>query len=815
MIKKTLLLLLLFNSIISILHAQVPEINTTEEVQQESPPINYDRNFHYAKPPRPQGKSTSTGSYLENQKFGLKINDSIVTKAIYDRIIFNTPYGFIVKQGKKYGYISPKGEAIIAVKYDSIGVLGSRSPFLLVKKRNAFGIINHKGEKILSIKHPKILGANNANLCAVEDKAGNFYLYQNNKKVFKHHLDRIAFYDNGAIIGQHGKYGFISNTTKTKIEYDTLTTNGFWNRSRNYTKNTFPPFYSFGSKQLDRLVVEKEGKFGMIDLSGNVIIPIENDEIYHEPRQNFFYITKGKKRGTYLTQCNKFIPAEYDKVSMDKGDIILTKDKKVGIINKQTGDVIIPIEYTSAKSLNRSYSDAPRGFYIVKNGETTGLISNQKVIIPIEFDYIYPFEKMFVVVKEDLRGLYSQTGEIIQPLIYNSILSPRTDENAVIFTKKDDQYGMLTMEGNTLYKNVFKQRFSIADSEQNLNLLKRKATAFYQGLQHENGKYGVIDVFTGQLNLPLEYDGIHQKIIDDIKNETYFLVSKDGKYGLVDEKNEVVIHLKYDRLDISLNRHLKNADDLKNTFFVVQQNGKYGVINLSDEVIIPLQKEEITKISATTGLFKVKKGDVYILINHKNEILNETRFDEIANFELRRTSNATNERKRIALTFTDGKMREIDENGTFLTQPISMQPHEGFQSIIDIKTALIDALNSPNDSALYYFAEKITPSDHLMYFFKDSDLRIKNQTQYLHYESITARYYKKLLEFKYYEWKNGNFELSNIQTEDYTVKENGLVTNRRISNWAYGDTRILEKILRHAIKINGYWISGYFLKGSF
>jgi len=811
MIKKICLLLLLISSHF-VLFAQIPP--SEKEIRYSIGDPDYD--VPVAKPPR--GNGSSMGTYGENQKYGLKINDTVITQPIYDKVALNSPYGFIVKKGDKYGFINRKAEETIAIKYDSIGIFDGRSLFLLIKKKNAFGVMNHKGEKILSIKYPKVLGCNKALLCVVEGKTGKFFLYQDNKKVFNHHLDRIAFYENGAIIGYNGKYGFVSDVTKTKIWYDRLTIRGFRNNIRNSNKRQFPPFHRFRNMVLDRLIVEKDKKFGMIDFSGNLIVPIENDQIYYNSRERFYVITKGKKQGAYIIQANKYLPAEFDRIRLDKNKLKVTKEGKVGIINNQTGEVIIPLKYTDIDYLDDVHRDEIRGeFYRVKNGELVGLATPEKLIIPIEFEYIYAFEGMFQVLKNDIRGLYSTEGDVIQPLIHDYILRPRTDKNAVIFTKKNGQYGILTMEGQTLYENIFKQRFSIPDTEQNLNLLRRDEKAFHEVLQHENGKYGVIDIFTGKFSLPLEYDGIYQNLHDGIKKKIYFLVSKDGKYGLVDEKNDIVIDLKYELLDIGMNKILMAKKDIANTFFVAQEGGKFGVLNLSGEVIIPFQYQAITKISTTAGLFKAKKEGNYMLINSKNEILNAEKFDDIANFEFRRISNYTTERKGIALAFSNGKMREIDENGTFLTEPVSMQPHDGFQSLTTLKIALVDALNSPNDSALYYFAEKIAPSGHLMYFFKDAESKIKNRTQYLDYQSIISRYYQKLMEFKYSTWKNEylSFDSSNIYTEDYTVEDDGFVTNRRIDNWAYGDTRILEKILRNSLKINGYWISGYFAKSYF
>ena len=38
------------------------------------------------------------------------------------------------------------------------------------------------------------------------------------------------------------------------------------------------------------------------------------------------------------------------------------------------------------------------------------------------------------------------------------------------------------------------------------------------------------------------------------------------------------------------------------------------------------------------------------------------------------------------------------------------------------------------------------------------------------------------------------------------LKKEGIVTNKRTEDWAYSDTKFMEKLLRNAVKINGFWI---------
>src|SRR5690606_30829291 len=93
---------------------------------------------------------------------------------------------------------------------------------------------------------------------------------------------------------------------------------------------------------------------------------------------------------------------------------------------------------------------------------------------------------------------------------------------------------------------------------------------------------------------------------------------------------------------------------------------------------------------------------------------------------------------------------------------------------------------------------------------------------YVNLDYIKEKYTRDLLTFKHSEWKTDtNFGItynrSSLYVVDYTrySERYGIVTNTRTSDHAYGDTRFMEKLLRNAVKVNGYWISTYFMTRGF
>src|SRR5690606_30445319 len=129
---------------------------------------------------------------------------------------------------------------------------------------------------------------------------------------------------------------------------------------------------------------------------------------------------------------------------------------------------------------------------------------------------------------------------------------------------------------------------------------------------------------------------------------------------------------------------------------------KFGVVDLKGAIQVPFKYSEIEKISHT-GLYKAKTGKSYRVIDSMNRIINAGPFDEVANFEL---SPEDDDSTIFALTFANGKMRIIDDKGKFVSEETAMQPHKGFKTFDELKSALVAALDSTDDALLKAFAEQ-------------------------------------------------------------------------------------------------------------
>jgi hypothetical protein len=104
----------------------------------------------------------------------------------------------------------------------------------------------------------------------------------------------------------------------------------------------------------------------------------------------------------------------------------------------------------------------------------------------------------------------------------------------------------------------------------------------YRGGQHsKTGEHGYINKH-GECVVPLEYTGCNNGSITQRKDEeekNFFIVKKGNLYGIVNEKNEVVIPFKY--------REIKY--DYSSENLICKKGQRYGVLSLDNTVIVPFE----------------------------------------------------------------------------------------------------------------------------------------------------------------------------------------------------------------------------------
>ena len=776
-----------------------------------------------------------TSVFQEKGKFGAKVNDKVVLEPIYEKI--NSGHkGFLVKKDGKFGSINYDNQLIIAFKFDSLYYDYSGQNYVSILK-NKRGLIDLEGKEILAPKFDKFLYNNGNNKFAIAVLKDENIVFYSGKEI-KHKLENLIFYANGLSASVNGKFGWIQDgQVNIPFEYESLE-----NRKTNiYPKQNSgneqgKPFRS-ENQIIHYLTASKNGKFGVLDVEGKVVVPIEYNSISFDSQRGIFEITdENKLKGIYITSSKFFLKPKYNSIYTDGTKFInLALNGKFGLINYK-GEEIFPIEY------DKAFMESSNGFLVQKNkkfgwvstdgkvlvpiiydkldnfyGEKSGFtkaqigslfgiirIHDNHLIIPVEFDQIYEyFGQNFLVEKNKKQGLINTDGKIVAEIDFEFIKRSNTENSPILYPFRNGFYSLVDKNGNLKFKDEIKSFHYILDDNYQIQAF----ASDYPQIKVENskGKFGVLNEKTGEISIPTVYDEIYQNL--EGQKSSYYIVQKGKKWGVVNHVNETILPFDYESIDF-YNAHY-NFEDEKNVSFVAKKGGKFGAINLKKQVLIPFEYKELAKISRS-GLFKAKKNSTYSILNSKNQKITEKEFDEVSNFEF---YDPHHEDSR-AMTFKNGEMVVINENGDAISTPIQMNSHQGFAIFDDLKKELIRVLDSEDDSELLTFVEKVAPSEHIKYIFQNISSEMKSDFQYLSIEYERQKYYEGLLNFKHTYWKIEDPNYGYIrkyleEVTDFTIYNDGILIVRRAENLDYGN-RFLEKFLRHSIKVNGFWISSYF-----
>lgn len=187
---------------------------------------------------------------------------------------------------------------------------------------------------------------------------------------------------------------------------------------------------------------QKNGRWGIEDGNGNIIIPFEYDEIKFAKKGNFNIKKKGKwgiadKTGVVI------IPCEYDEEFVFDESMYVKKSGRWGIIDDKN-KVIIPFEYDEILTYYGSSMPA-------RKGNKWGLIYDNKVVIPCEYDEEFRFAETMPVNKGGKWGAIDKNNRIVIPYEYEEI-KLHTSNKEVLFAKKNGKWGLINKKNQAITK---------------------------------------------------------------------------------------------------------------------------------------------------------------------------------------------------------------------------------------------------------------------------------------------------------------------------------------------------------------------------
>lgn len=420
-------------------------------------------------------------TYKENEKFGLiNLEGKKLTKAIYDKIE-GLPYKegeLLIQKEGKYGVINLKGNQLIKPQYDQINVDGysndengyKNAGYIVGNKTEEgyrYGYIDIDGKMLLETEYNEIQRI-------TEVKENDIYL----------------------IAAKNGQYGLFKNKEQViGNEYQSIT-------------------YNLAD---ETLILQKTKKFGVANLDGKIIIPVE----YKQIDNTGIYIYATNEDGT-----EKVYTKDGTEVQADSNIAILeTSNENYKIkIDNTNGTVysIIDKNDNTITKQNYSYIEylSDDNFIVSLDGKLGVINSNNEIKIDIKYDSIEKLQNTDFVTTTLAKDKTTQ--------IYDKNINKLCDlPNANIVVEK---------EYIKIYNDEVTKYFSLSGKEISSKEALKGNKIFATS---NNGKWGFVDS-NGNIILDYQYEKA-----TDVNEYGFAGIKLGGKWGVVNSEGKVILEPQY------------------------------------------------------------------------------------------------------------------------------------------------------------------------------------------------------------------------------------------------------------------------------
>ncbi len=331
------------------------------------------------------------------------------------------------------------------------------------------------------------------------------------------------------------------------------------------------------------LKVKKDGKYGLIDYTGKIILSVEYDKIEAlKGIKNSFIIQKDEQTGLCDNKGNVIISPEYDGVyeigKEYQNGYIVKKDDKYGVIDF-TGNSVLDVKYEEIKPITSS------GNFVVKINGKLNVVNNKKeeTVLNNISDVKQINGENLVFINNSKCGVMSISGDTKINAEYQDL---EYAFNEYYIAKKDGKFGVINISNDIIlpfeYSNIsYRKEANFIEA-----IKDEKANSDIYNDQFEKKLEGIIsqvntDKSYIKMRIGEEYKYYNFKLeeIDITKiltQNTLFLSKQNGKYGFKDKDGNIVVDYIYD-----------DATEQNNYGYAgVKKDGKWGAVGSSGTVVI-------------------------------------------------------------------------------------------------------------------------------------------------------------------------------------------------------------------------------------
>lgn len=379
------------------------------------------------------------------------------------------------------------------------------------------------------------------------------------------------------------------------------------------------------------LLVEQNGKFGVININGKQIVKVEYDKI----ESDAYYTTENDyMEAGFIVQTKTDDGYRYGYINKEGKEILNTEYNEINRIVdiKDSENVYLLASKNGKYGILKNNKEIVQNIYeeieynktnnlliVQKNSKQGVLTLDGKEILHTDFDYILCTGNKITAKKGENVEIYNAKGEK-QSIKYDNSIET-SNSNYTITIDAEDKFGIVNKEGQTLIKNKYEY-------------IEYAFETYF--IVTENGKVGVIDINKGEV-IEFKYD-IIQKVKD--KDVLQAIISSTNTIEMYNNRMEKQVSIKnatlytYDNyIKLISDRDMKYLDNygnvtsnkeiLKNNkLFAYSKDDKWGFVDSNENVVIEAKYDIVTEFNEY-GFAGIKKGNKWGVVNEEGEIIVE------------------------------------------------------------------------------------------------------------------------------------------------------------------------------------------------
>ena len=379
------------------------------------------------------------------------------------------------------------------------------------------------------------------------------------------------------------------------------------------------------------LIVKKQGKYGVVSINGGKLLDckydyITGDNYYSEEKKYELdgYIVginneDGKMQYGYINnKREQILDVEFDKIYRmndvkDDENIYLLAEKDGKIQLYKNNKLLLDNNYQSI-----NYSEDSKLLILQKDGGYGVTDLNGKQILSVDYEQIRIPGDYIIAIKDGKQVIFDLVGTQKENLAYTNILKTE-NENYNITVDKNDKYGVINKDGNILIGNKYNYIQYLYDN--------------YFIVGGETGKSGIIND-KGEEILPIKYEVIQKldknNIVQAMVGNVLELYSKEMNNIVSMENGKIEINDEYIKVYsnnqttyVSNDGTLKtNFEIFNNNIFASEREGKWGFVNKDNNVVVDYQYDKVTEVNEL-GFAGIKKDGKWGVIDGKANIILE------------------------------------------------------------------------------------------------------------------------------------------------------------------------------------------------